>query len=247
MLNVPRVVTALLAVLVTVHVVGALVPDAKAWLLLWFSFIPARYDVAEVTWGGPAGLGPQIWTFVSYALLHGSLLHVGVNAVWFLAFGSAVARRFGTARFLIFFAVTAAAGAALHLATHLEEMVPMVGASAAISGYMAAASRFAFQDGGPLGLWRAHESHAYHVPAAPLRLALTQTNVLAFLLVWFGLNIMLGFFGSLSIGGEDQEIAWQAHIGGFLAGLLLFPWFDPVRPADGLDAGAGLDAAGKEG
>jgi membrane associated rhomboid family serine protease len=103
----------------------------------------------------------------------------------------------------------------------------MVGASAAISGYMAAAIRFAFQRGGPLGLWRAPETHTYHVPAAPLRVALLDPRVVAFLAVWFGLNILLGF-GSLSIAGEDQEIAWQAHIGGFLAGLLLFRWFDPV-------------------
>ena len=81
MLNVPPVVTAILTVLVTVHAIGALLPDGKAWLLLWFSFIPARYDVAEVTWGGPAGLGPQIWTFVSYALLHGSLLHLVMESV----------------------------------------------------------------------------------------------------------------------------------------------------------------------
>jgi membrane associated rhomboid family serine protease len=45
------------------------------------------------------------------------------------------------------------------------------------------------------------------------------------------LNILLGV-GSISLGGEQQEVAWQAHIGGFLAGLLLFPWFDPVAQAE---------------
>src|SRR5262245_39005639 len=235
MFNVPTVVIAVLGALLLVHALHRwiLPPEGEAWFLLWFAFIPARYEASELALGGPEGLGPQIWTFVSYALIHGNLLHLGVNTVWFLPFGSAVARRFGAARFLVFFAVTAAAGAALHLATHFGEIVPMVGASAAISGYMAAATRFAFQDGGPLGSWRAHETHAYHVPAAPLRVALTQFNVVMFLVVWFGLKIVLGLFGSLSMGGEDQEIAWQAHIGGFLAGLLLFPWFDPVAPSGG--------------
>ena len=244
MLNVPAVVTATLVALALVHAVRVWVlsPRANANVLLLFSFIPARYDPAVVAQGVPGGLAAQIWTFVSYALIHGNLTHLGINAVWFLAFGSAVARRFGAFRFLVFFVVTAVAGAATHLVTHFGEFVPMVGASAAISGCMAAAMRFAFQRGGPLGLWRAQEGHAYHVPAAPLRVALADPRVLAFLLVWFGLNILLGL-GSLSLAGEEQEIAWQAHIGGFLAGLLLFPWFDPVGPARGSDAGGGPDIA----
>jgi len=239
MLNVPPVVTVLVVALGLIHALRVLVLSQRANtdVILLFAFIPARYDPVVVAQGVPGGLGGQIWTFVTYAFIHGDLTHLGVNAVWFLAFGSAVARRFGAIRFLVFFAVTAAAGAAVHLAVHFGEFVPMVGASAAISGFMAAAIRFAFQDGGPLALWRAHETHAYHVPAAPLREALSHPSILAFLLVWFGLNLVLGL-GSLSLPGEEQPVAWQAHIGGFLAGLLLFPWFDPVAPAgrwDGSD------------
>ena len=230
-LNVPPVVTALLAALVVVHVVRAILPpDADFGLLLLFSFIPARYDPVWSSQDVPGGLGAQVWTFVTYALIHADILHLGVNAVWFLAFGSAAARRFGTARFLLFFVVTAAAGAAAHLATHFGETVRMVGASAAISGCMAAAMRFAFQRGGPLGPWRPHDAEAYQVPAAPLRVALTDGRVVAFLLVWFGLNVLLGI-GLLPLTGEDQDVAWQAHIGGFVAGLILFRWFDPVPRA----------------
>lgn len=230
MLNVPWVVSATLLALVAVHAVREYVLSSRAdiTLLLWFSFIPARYDAAVVAQGVPGGLGAQIWTFVTYALIHGDFVHLGVNAVWLLAFGSAVARRFGPARFALFFAVTAAAGAAMHLATHLGEPVPMVGASAAISGFMAAAIRFVFQGGGPLGLWPRPDAHAYHVPAAPLRVAFADARIVAFLAVWFGLNILLGL-GSLSLTGEDQAVAWEAHIGGFLAGLFAFPLFDPVR------------------
>jgi membrane associated rhomboid family serine protease len=230
MLNVPTVVASTLVLLALVHAgrVWLLSPRGDTELLLAFSFIPARY-AADAQCGVPLPhtLAAKIWTFVTYALIHGDAVHLGVNAVWFLAFGSAVARRFGAARFLMFFAATAAAGAATHLARHFGECVPVVGASAAISGFMAAATRFAFQHGGPLGLWRAHEAHAYHVPAAPLRVALTDPRIVAFLLVWFGLNLLLGL-GSLSLTDDEQVLAWEAHIGGFLAGLLLFPWFDPV-------------------
>ena len=248
LLNVPPVVGTILLVLGLVHALRAWVlsPRADLEFMQLFAFIPARYDPAVVAQGVPGGLGAQIWTFVSYALIHGDVVHLGVNAVWFLAFGSAVARRFGTTRFLVFFAVTAAAGAAMHLATHLGESVAMVGASAAISGCMAAAMRFAFQQGGPIASWQPDGTHAFHVPAAPLRIALTQPSIVAFLVVWFALNFLLGL-GSLSLGGEAQEIAWQAHIGGFLVGLFLFPWFDPVAPASGFDQDGGASPAPDQG
>ncbi|HET9246678.1 MAG TPA: hypothetical protein VFO15_12825 [Xanthobacteraceae bacterium] len=52
-------------------------------------------------------------------------------------------------------------------------------------------------------------------------------RVLAFLLVLFGVNLLFGL-GSISMAGVEQAIAWQAHIGGFLAGLLAFAAFDPI-------------------
>jgi len=54
--------------------------------------------------------------------------------------------------------------------------------------------------------------------------------VLGFLAVWFGVNIIFGL-GSISIGTDGASVAWQAHIGGFFAGLLLFSLFDPVPRA----------------
>jgi membrane associated rhomboid family serine protease len=228
--NIPFVMTALLAVLVLIHVVRVylLTNEQDINVLLTFAFIPVRYDTSAVLGGVlPGGFGAEVWTFVTYSLLHASWTHLGVNAIWFLPFGSAVARRFGTSRFLLFYAATAAAGAAMHLATHAGEQYPMIGASAAISGTMAAAMRFAFQHGGPLGMLRGEDDEAYRVPALPLTGVLRDSRVLLFLIVWFGMNIVFGLI-SLPIGGNDQPVAWQAHIGGFLAGLLLFSWFDPV-------------------
>lgn len=136
-------------------------------------------------------------------------------------------------------AVTAAAGAAVHLVTHFGELLPMVGASAAISGAMAAATRFAFQRGGPLGLWR-DPAEACRVPAAPLAVSLRDPRVLAFLLVWFGVNLLFGVF-SVGMPGVEQAIAWQAHIGGFLVGLFAFAAFDPVPRSTEFDSGKGPD------
>lgn len=247
MLNVPPVVALTLLAMAIVHAVRVLLlsPRANVEFLLLFSFIPARYDATVLAQGAvPGGLAADVWTFVTYAFIHGDITHIGLNAVWLLAFGTPVARRFGPWRFLVFFAVTAAAGAALHLVTHPGDLAPMVGASAAISGYMAAAIRFVFQGGGPLEMWRTPESHAYRVPAAPLSAVLRDPRILAFLAVWFGLNILFGV-GTLAIAGSEAPIAWQAHIGGFLAGLLLFAAFDPFGNAaprdEGPDPGAAPD------
>ena len=229
--NVPSVIVASLIVLALIHGVRTLLlaEDQDIWLLLYFAFIPARYDSTAVLGGLlPGGIGADIWTFVTYSLLHGSWMHLCVNAVWLLAFGSALARRFGATRFLAFFAVTAAAGAAMHLLTNSGSQAPMIGASASISGAMAAAMRFAFQRGGPLGALRGDDAEAFRVPAIPLRHVMSDPRVLAFLAVWFGINILFGL-GSQSITGGDEIVAWQAHIGGFLAGLLLFSWFDPKQ------------------
>jgi len=228
--NVPAVIIAMVALLALVHAVRTwlLSDDQNIEFLLAFAFIPARYDTSVVLGGAlPGGFGAEVWTFITYSLIHADWTHFGLNAIWLLPFGSALARRFGAMRFLAFFAVTAAAGAGLHLATHPGEQFPMIGASAAISGAMAAAMRFAFQRGGPLNMLRGEDEEAYRVPAIPLIGVLSDARILIFLGVWFAINIIFGI-GSLPIIGSDQPVAWQAHIGGFLAGLLLFSWFDPA-------------------
>lgn len=231
-LNIPPVVVAVLAVLVLIHAVRVFVltPDQNNDVLWVFAFDPVRYATGVLPPEAlPGGRGAQIWTFVTYALLHASWLHLGVNTIWFLPFGSAIARRFGALRFLIFFAVTAAAGAFAHLLAYGGQNAPVIGASAAISGTMAGAMRFAFQRGGPLSYRRTGGEADFRIPAAPLSQTLREPAVLVFLVVWFGINLLFGLI-SLPISGMGGGgvVAWQAHIGGFLAGLLLFSWFDPV-------------------
>jgi membrane associated rhomboid family serine protease len=225
--NIPRVIVAMLAIMAFIHAVRAyvLTPAQDNDLLWLFAFDPVRYGGVLPAGAVPGGFGAQIWTFVSYAFLHASWAHLGVNAIWFLAFGSAVARRFGAARFVIFFCVTAAAGAIAHLFAFGGQDAPVIGASAAISGTMAAAMRFAFQRGGPLSFRRGGSEEAYRVPALPLARALREPTVIVFLVMWFGMNFLFGLWSTPLTGNE--VVAWQAHIGGFIAGLLLFAWFDP--------------------
>jgi membrane associated rhomboid family serine protease len=227
LLTLPGALTAYIVLLAVIHLRVLLPADLENWTIDVFGFIPKRYDSALLAVGFPGGEGARVWTFVTYSLLHANLSHIGFNVLWLLPFGSALARRFGAIRFFGFMAVTAAAGALAHLVTHEHALAPMIGASASVSGTMAAAIRFAFVRGSFLSFNRGDADAAARVPAQPLWQALRDRRVVAFLAIWFGVNIVFGL-GSIAIGAEGVSVAWQAHIGGFLAGLLLFSLFDPV-------------------
>jgi membrane associated rhomboid family serine protease len=240
--NVPAVVIATVAVLVGVHLLRMFVLSSSQdeQFVLTFAFIPARYSTNPL--GNvqlPGGLGADLWTFFTYAFLHADLLHIGLNLAWLIPFGTALARRFGAWRYVGFMLVTAAAGALAHLVSYPGADVPMIGASAAISGAMAASMRFVFQKGGPLETWRDGPRNvaAYRLPALPLMATFRDPRLLLFLAVWMGLNALFGL-GAVSFGEEGQQLAWQAHIGGFVAGLVLFGIFDPVVPRGEPDVAA---------
>jgi membrane associated rhomboid family serine protease len=227
--NVPFIVLALAVFIGMVHALLALVlTHAQALeILLMFSFIPRRYDLlATESW--TLGWGPAIWSPITYAFIHTDFTHVLFNEVWLIAFGTPVARRFGLLRFAAFFALTAAAGAAAHFISRPGDPLPVIGASAAVSGMMAAAMRFVFQRGGPLaGL--GGDDASYRMPAVPLSAMLRDPRALGFIAVWFGVNLLFGLGTVAMPGMEGQSVAWEAHIGGFVAGLFAFSLFDSVR------------------
>ena len=230
-LTLPGALTAYVLLLAVIHAGRMLLPyDIDDIVIQMFGFIPKRYDSTLLAINFPGGTGAKVWSFVTYSLLHANVSHIGFNVLWLLPFGSALARRFGALRFFVFMAVTAVAGALAHLVTHEHAVAPMIGASASVSGTMAAAIRFAFVRGSFLSFSRGDADAAAKVPALSLMRALRNTRVLGFLAVWFGVNIIFGV-GSIAIGADGASVAWQAHIGGFFAGLVLFSLFDPVPRA----------------
>jgi len=254
--NLTPVVLGLIGLFVAVQAIRtALGESSDLFVLNELAFVPARltqfFDPAAVkreifanlSVGDPAALeqaqlarqligdgAVKGWTLLTYAFVHGDWVHLTINSVWLLAFGAAVERRFGAVRFAAFFVATAIAGALAHYLTHRFDWLPMVGASAAVSGAMAAATRFVFQPGGPLGegadLWRRDGDAAFRRPALRLSETFADRRAMTFLGIWFVLNYLSGT-GAIAFGSQEASIAWQAHIGGFLVGLLLFPWFDP--------------------
>ncbi len=224
-INLPPAVLWLAALFIGVHLLRqVLTPEQERWLLLAFSFIPVRY--AEIGNALPGGVAARIWSPVTYAFLHGDVAHLVVNVLWMAIFGGALARRFGSVRFLLMSLVATIAGAAAHYIVHPMDGAIVVGASGAVSGMMAATACFAFAPGGPLAGGRT--AAAYRQPAEPIVRALLNPRAAAFIIIWFAINLLFGLTGGL---GADLagRIAWEAHIGGFLAGLFAFPLLDPVR------------------
>jgi membrane associated rhomboid family serine protease len=240
MLNLPGVVTALLALLAIIQLFVSYGPVGLAEFLYdSFAFVPIRlaYRIApqsvldaasagELTMerlaiavGGGRGV---FLTPITYALLHGGWTHLAINGLTLSAFGAPVARRFGDMRFLLFLAGCAIAGALAHYVLHRFDATPVVGASAAISGTMAAVVRFAFNPGERLGENGAMRGRG--PKAASLAELGGNRQAMFFLVVWFGVNFLLGVFPE--VGGASETVAWEAHMGGFLFGLLTFGAFD---------------------
>lgn len=248
--NVPPVVLGLSALLVAIYAVFSFAgPGIQDLILRDFAFVPGRLTVS--LWPARAidllirantdasafvhvramrdlhalGGGSKVWTLLTYAFLHGAWSHVLLNTVWLLAFGPPVARRFGATGFLIFMGVTAIAAALAHWAVSPMDFMPLIGASGANSGLMGAAVRFMFQPGAPLGPQGYGRLENDAVPAAPLKAVFTDPRSRIFLVIWFGTNFIFGAFAQ-TLGLSEMPVAWIAHVGGFVAGLLVFPLFD---------------------
>jgi membrane associated rhomboid family serine protease len=254
-LNAPPVVVGLALLLIALYAAYAWAgPVVQDLIIRQYAFVPGRLTVS--IWPARAidlviransdqnaleqvramrdlhalGQGAKLWTLVTYAFLHGAWSHVLLNTIWLIAFGPPVARRFGAAGFLVFMGATSIAAALAHWALAPMDFMPLIGASGADSGLMGAATRFMFQPGAPLGLHPERRQDIEAIRAASLRSLVVEPRPRVFLLIWFGTNFLFGYFAR-SFGLSDMSVAWIAHAGGFLAGLLLFPLFDrpPAR------------------
>lgn len=227
----PPVILGLLAILFGIQLARSFIdPQTDYELILTFALFPARYAPTPegVSYIFPGGIYGDIWSLVTYAFLHGDWLHLFFNAVWLLAFGSPVARRLGAVRFVVFYLACAVIAAIIYAMANPGLLVPVVGASGAISGVIAGAILFVFEDTGPIARFAFDRgaTDLRAIPRRPVHLALMNRQALIFAGVWLGLTVLTGVLG-IGAAGEAANIAWQAHLAGFIAGLLLFPKFDP--------------------
>jgi membrane associated rhomboid family serine protease len=194
--NTTPTVLALIALNAGIHALRLLLPEHWAMMMGTLGAFSPPWFLATVTGAQSDYAIPLLLSPITYAFLHGDLLHLGINMAFLLAFGTAVERRLGRNRFLALYFVCAlfAAGASVALFQASQEQTFMVGASGAISGLFGAALR------------------------------LTMRRVHAAAAIFIVVNLIMGYTGLPSLG-EVRAIAWEAHIGGFLAGFMLLPLF----------------------
>ncbi|VAW23644.1 Rhomboid family protein, partial [hydrothermal vent metagenome] len=151
---------------------------------------------------------------------HGSWTHLLFNVVWLAVFGTPVARRYGSFWFYVVFFAGAIGGALFYTVLQLDQTSVLIGASGGVAALTGAAMRFVFE---PIEVARNPESG--EVVAMGRRMTsiagvFSNSRARAFTLFWIGFNLAIPIYGVI-VGAEGPSIAWQAHIGGFLAGFLL--------------------------
>jgi membrane associated rhomboid family serine protease len=171
-----------------------------------FSLGVIPFDVMHGVQSGSATRIPLELTFFTSMFLHGGLLHLGGNMMFLWIFGNNVEDSIGHVRFLLFYLLCGLAAAGAHVWLNPGSRLPMIGASGAISGI--------------LGAYFLLYPRARVLTLIPIGFFLQTVLVPAafFLGFWFLLQI---FSGWSSFGSEKGGVAWFAHVGGFLAGLLL--------------------------
>jgi membrane associated rhomboid family serine protease len=160
--------------------------------------------------------GRQVLNVFTSMFLHGSWLHL-IGNMWFLwLFGNNIEDSMGHGRFVIFYLVSGVAAALLQVILNPASVIPMVGASGAISGIM----------GAYLVLYpRVRVYAVVPIGIIPVSIALPAWTML---LYWAGIQLVSGLIGLL--GEESGGVAFAAHVGGFVAGVVLIKLF--ARPQD---------------
>jgi membrane associated rhomboid family serine protease len=159
-------------------------------------------------------------TIFTSMFLHGSPLHVGGNMLYLWIFGDNIEDTLGHARFLVFYLLAGVAAAIAQTVTSPTSAIPMIGASGAVSGVLGAyLLLFPYATILTLVIF-GFFVRTVHIPAV---------IVLGF---WIVLQLINGWFtaSASAMGrGESGGVAWFAHIGGFLAGMVLMLLFRPRR------------------
>lgn len=170
-----------------------------------------------------ASRSPLMTIFTSM-FMHGDILHLGFNMLFLWVFGNNVEDRLGRLRFPIFYVATGIAAAFAHIAVSPSSFIPTVGASGAISGVLGAYAL----------LW----PRATIISILPLGFFFTTVRTPAY--VALGLWFVVQMFGGLIGLGQTGQggVAYLAHIGGFVAGLILITPFSVGRPSRDTAIGA---------
>ena len=172
--------------------------------------------------GPPPPLGITYTTLITSMFLHGGLLHIGSNMLYLFIFGDNVEDRLGHVRFLVFYLLCGIVAGITYIVVNASSDIPSIGASGAIAGVLAAYLRLF-----------PHAQVRTLIFIGPL--VLVPRIAAAFLIIfWFATQFLSGI---LSLGATSEQtsgVAVWAHIGGFIAGLILLEVFRPKERRSGL-------------
>jgi membrane associated rhomboid family serine protease len=168
-----------------------------------YGLIPARVFSFSGT-----GVYDKLFPFLSSMFIHGGWLHIAGNVLFLYIFGDNVEARMGHIKYLIFYLVCGLAAALFQIITNIHSEIPMIGASGAISGVLGAYITF-YPKSKILTLVPIFFFiQLIHIPAA------------IFIFIWFIIQFLSGI-GSLGLPEGTGGVAFWAHVGGFVAGLIL--------------------------
>lgn len=215
--NPPLALYAIIALNVVVFLFELTLPHRQLdQLFLLFGVVPARYT--HPSWANAVGFpGLDLWPFLTSMFLHGGWMHILGNMWTLWIFGDNIEDRMGPVRFVLFYVLCGIVAAIVHLVTNPSSQLPTVGASGAIAGV--------------LGAYFLLFPHAKVVVVLPIIIypLFFSVPAIVYLGFWFLSQIFSGF-GSLAGPSEVGGVAWWAHIGGFLTGMLLVRAFLPAEP-----------------
>lgn len=183
-----------------------------------FGYIPARLL-------HPAAFHYQPWevaiTLVTSLFLHGGFVHLFGNMIYLWVFGGGIENEMGRVKFFFFYLACGAAGSITHTVLFPQSAIPSIGASGSIAGL--------------LGAFLVLRPHARIVTLFPLVVywAMAEVPAIVFLPVWFAMQFFNGFL-SLEAARRAQEvagIAWWAHVGGFVFGMVVAALYRAGRKA----------------
>jgi membrane associated rhomboid family serine protease len=149
-----------------------------------------------------------LFTAFSSMFMHGGLLHIGGNMLFLWVFGNNVEDAMGRVKFLVFYIVGGLAAMALQIAVGANDTVPSVGASGAVAAVL----------GGYLLLYP--RARVLTLVFLFVFFTFIQIPAMFFLVIWFGEQLLFGYFNQVNPTGGGGGVAYFAHIGGFLFGLL---------------------------
>jgi len=204
---------ALIGVNVAVFLYQASLGPAVTEFVYAYGVIPFRY--LQVFPRHPL----EMLTPLTAMFLHGGWMHLLGNMLYLYIFGDNVEDMLGSGRYLLFYLLCGAVSFGAQILVQTHSMIPNVGASGAIAGV--------------LGAYMLLFPRARVVTLLPLFILFPVVEIpaLFFLGIWF---LMQFFSGAAALGRSDAlsgGIAWWAHIGGFLAGMLLLRIFLPRNAA----------------